>query len=367
MKKQLLCMLAVLLIALPVSGCRRVENTDPDDTSSAQTDTKTPSPTYDFDLSEYVKVGQYLGIEVPAVSTEVTDEQIETYLADLASQYAVTEEVTGRSAISGDTLTVNYRGTVNDIPFDGGTAENVSLTIGGDDTPFPGFDTALIGVLTGDTRSFDLTMPDDYEKEALAGKTCRFSVTVNKITRVTVPEIDQAFAVERGYAGLDEMMTDIRDTLYVQNVQNASSKRASAVWEAVMDGAEVIQYPEDAVDYYYNELYQYYASYAEYSGYELEPYLTERYGLDLNTFRQQCLDYARQTVTEEMVMYTIIRAEGITLSDDEYQEGLQRYTDLYSLSTDELLQAYGESGIRQSLLWEKTWEYLTDRAVEVAE
>lgn len=355
-----LCGITLLTTAFAASSCRKLPDEEqPSDTAEQQ---ESKLPEYANDLSPYITIGQYKGVQIPKHTVAVTEAQIAEQLDLIAASHAESELITTRGAADGDTLTADCTATVgSDRPEDLCFTAKV-FTLGKSEIPVSGFDEKLIGAHIGETASFDLTLPSDYEDGALAGKTCHFSVTVKKVVHITLPPIDDALAEKAGFDTLADMRAAVSEQ--IADAQEAEYRKTAIddAWQAVLGNCEVLSYPEDAVTFYYDEMYNSYVSYAEYCGKDLETFLADYAKIDLNTFRQQCLDSAHGAVREDMILLSISRAEGIALTDAEYQIGLQEYCTKYQMSQDELIGLYTEERLRRSMLWEKVWAFLADNA-----
>lgn len=369
-KKRIIAGLTLIACAaLCLGGCAATngngENGDGSGESTAERDVLyAEKPSYDgLDLSRYIRLGKYIGLEIPYISTEVTEESVSERIAEIAEQDAVMVNVTDRAIRTGDTVYISYTGTVNGVPFAGGSADNRSVTVGGDDAPYHGMDTMLLGEYGGETVKFELTLPEDADSKS-AGKTAVFTVRILRVTESRVPEQNDAFAQTHGYRDLADMRRGVREELLQENEKKAETGHADALWKLVTDGCEVLAYPEDIVEQYCEEQYRYFEEYAAAAGISMSRLTEESYSMDTDAFRERCRKFARDAVRDEMALYAIAQAEGIEISDEEYADGVTDYCQRLDCTEDALLGRYGgKEGVRRSLLWEKTLAYLTERAV----
>jgi len=323
---------------------------------------KTAKP-YDYDLSEYVTIGDYMGIEVERVDAEpVTDEMVDTQIQSVLQENATTEQVTEGTVEQGDTVNIDYAGTIDGEAFDGGTAEGQTLTIGSGQM-IDGFEDGLVGKKVGETVVLNLTFPEDYATEDLAGKAAEFTVTINSLSVQSVPELNDKFVAKvSDCKTVDEYKVQVREDLEKEAQEVADQTMKSAAWASLFETCEVIKYPETEIEKYKTEMQDYYTQYAESYGMDFASFL-EMAGMTEDSFADECQSYAENTVKEEMVMYSIARQEDLTISDDEYKEGAQDYVE--SMGFDDvaaLEEAYGEDTIRSSLLWSKFFDFLLDNA-----
>ena len=205
---------------------------------------------YDYDLSEYVELGQLNGIEVSADEVSATDEEaIEKIHQFLVENDAASKmPVTGRAVQKGDFVNIDYVGTKDGVAFAGGTAQGYELEIGSG-TFIPGFEDGLIGAEIGETVALDLTFPEHYKSAELAGKAVVFTVTVNSIQAYSFPEIDDEFIANNfsDYSSVDAFIADVKTDI-------AANKKWDLVREKLLDGAKVLKYPEKEIASFENEL-----------------------------------------------------------------------------------------------------------------
>ena len=348
---------AVILLCFPIlSGCKKTE-------------TEEESKKYDYNLSEYITLGNYKGLTVEKADTTVTEEQLDAEIASVITSNTKSADVTERGAVAGDTMTIDYVGTIDGIPFDGGTATGKSFQLS-EDAAIDGipFGTLLAGAKTGDTVQLKITLPEDYEKSAvLAGREASFDVTVKGLTEIVVPELTDDFVKTiSDCTTVSEYKAYLTKQLEEQNLEDAKTVRLNELWQKILEASSIIKYPETELNAYIEEMTSYYEQYAAYYGYKLEEYLSQSYGIDMQTFNADCLSYAQNAVKEEMVLYSLARTEKIELSNEEYAEGLEKYAALYGYDSAQALEEqYGHETLFNSILWDKVMEFVSEQAVEV--
>lgn len=377
MKRMLAALLTVIVLTATavLSGCNFVDVKDPaetdpkgEDSSAPVTDPADEEEPYDYDLSEYIEVGQYLGIEVGVVSPEVSQNQIDSAIANLLSQNATYTTITDRPAKADDTLTIDYVGTINDIPFEGGTGSGKSITLTGNGGYIDGFADGLIGASIGETVDLHLTFPEDYFNTAYAGKDCVFKVTVKAITETILPEYNDAFvaSISDDYATAEEYTQYIKDSLYEQNKELCESAKQSAIWEKIMDSVNVLKYPDKEVNYLYDSYISQITAMLEAYDYTLEYYVTTYTIFDsVAAFQEEIMTESKAYVAEEMTLYYLLREANVTLTESEFQQGAAHYAQLTGYGTaDALIQAYGKAVVEQNILFDKLFTILTENAIE---
>ncbi len=374
MKNNIKRLLAALLTAglcLTASACQLSEiigkDTTPADTSGDTTpaDSTSDAPSYDssaeamdfseVDVLKYVKLGQYKGISATLDVKEVTDEDVETELKNIVDNNGVYEQITDRACAKGDTVNIDFKGFLDGVQFSGGTAEGQTITLSDTSGYIDGFADGIIGAEPGKTVTLNLTFPDPYPNNTdYSGKAVTFEVKVNYIQGEYIEaELNDEFVVR--YTGgdistVDELRTAIRKTL-VENSEKAAKESALAsIWEQVMDNAEVIEYPEQQIEYYFAMQMSQCEYYAKSYGMTVET-IMQLMGYTEESFRAEAQKYTK----EDLVFFAVVQTEGVTISDGEYTAGLAKYAaDAGAGATPEALEDYyGKKYITEALLWDK--------------
>lgn len=378
MKKISLVLAAILLLtSFVLAGCSS-DDIETNDTTAEETNKDTTaqevevyemkSSTYaDLDLTQYVKIGPITGLVIPSFSIEVSEEEINEELDALRLEVATEKEVTDRPLANGDTAILDYVGSMDDMETpDGMTDTDATLVIGSGNF-IPGFEDGMIGMNIGETRDVHVVFPDPYYNNPdLAGKPATFAVTLKGITEKVLPELSDFFAAAvSDYDTLDELKAQIKTDLEEDKKAKGESLQFEEAWEAVMEGSEVIQYPEEIVNNYLENAIASYQSQADYSGFaSLEEMLMQYYGMSLEEFNAEMKLYAEAACHEEMVLMLVAKEAGIVLMSDEYQAGaLKIATEAGMFSVEMLEERYGKDVIYNSLVYEKGLDYLVANAV----
>lgn len=411
MKRNLSIILAGIMACTLFTACgKETENTDVAETASVVADTTESTETtsedsastedaaeftIDFDnletmtlgeitASDYVTLGEYTGVTAEATLAEVTDQDVEDYLANIKASVPPMVEVTDRAVEDGDTVDIDYVGKYADTleAFDGGTAEGASLVIGSG-SYIDGFESGLIGVNIGETVDLDLTFPEDYGATDLAGKAVVFTVTVNGIS-VEADEVTDEWAAGLGIedvSSLDELRAYAKETLEEEAQENYDSVVESAVLQAVYDNSTFTSMPEKLVNRYMQQQYQmmqYRATmYAYYYGYSLTAADLASMYMQNEGFDGTIDDYIRsisEDMTQQYVMFQAIADEqNITISDEDIDEYLKSAYESASSTAFSSYEEYKASldleVYREGLMAEAVVDYLIENAnvVEAAE
>ena len=308
-----------------------------------------------YDASEYVTLGEYKGLTVEVDPVEVTDEQVMDKIASETKQ-----TLTEGTVEDGDTVNIDYVGKLDGEEFDGGSAEGYDLEIGSC-TFIDGFEDGIIGMQVGETKDLELTFPEDYHSEELAGKDVVFTVTVNSISRVPELTDEVADSVVEGMTA-EAYQESVRQDLEDSAKESQKSDAQQKLLQAVYNNATISGYPEENLQYTIKRATDYYEWLASMYGMSLDDYLTN-YGMTQDEFKEQIQPVAEEALGEEMTLLAIAKEENIEVSDEEYQDGLARYAETQGMDDpSKLEEAYGENYIRNSLLQEKVLNFLYENA-----
>ena len=352
------CALLAVSCLWGMTGCGG--NTTASDNGSSNTRTYAA-----YDLTKYVKLGQYTGLEIPMEKAEVTDEDVENAIrAELyaASTYAIVNEGTVKD---GDIVNIDFTGYYKGEPFDGGSAENYNITIGGGNF-IDGFEAGLIGHKIGETVTLDLTIPTPYAANPdLAGKAVTYQVKLNSLLVLTQPELTDAYVQSVSDAKTVAEYRELKmNELLEKAAKNLKADEMDAVWLEVLNAAEVLKYPEAEYNEYLNDFKSYYNDEAVKAGLSLADFLQNSFGMSLEDYESGAEQYAKDYVKNDLVFRAIVREAGITVSDEEYAQGVTDFFNSYGkqyFDTQEEFEEYcGRDYIESNLLWYDLLEYLVN-------
>ena len=308
----------------------------------------------EYNAEDYVTLGDYVNLTVEVEPIEISDDEIQGVI-DIDTIEVLTEG----SVEAGDIANIDYEGKLDGVAFDGGTATGYDLGIGSG-TFIPGFEDALIGIAVGETKDIDLTFPEEYHSEELAGKDVVFTVTVNSVKRV--PELTDEVAQKVAGKTAEEYKESIRQDLVAEALEQRKTNVQNELIAKAAENATITEYPEANLEYTINHGMAYYEYIASMYGMSLDDFLAAN-GMDQESFRAEMEPIAKQALGQEMVLLAIAKAEGIELSDEEYETGLSDLAAQQGLTDSQtLLDAYGETYIRSSLIQQKVVQYLYENA-----
>ncbi len=258
-------------------------------------------------------LGEYRGLEVgrrePEVGADAVDAELEGLRERLAT-LATVEVVAERS----DFLVIDYLGTLDGEPFEGGEGRDQLVELGGERL-IPGFEEQLVGASAGEERAIEVTFPDDYGAEHLAGKPAAFAVTVKEVKRKQLSALDDDFAVEAGYDTLAELREDVERRLRQAHEDQIDAEFRQAAVDAVVERATV-DVPEDLVRARAAELVEQLLHSLAHQGISKDAYLRIS-GQTEEQLLEQALPDAEQSLKREAVLAALVEAEGVEPSEDE--------------------------------------------------
>ena len=270
-----------------------------------------------------VKLGAYKGIKVRKAEYNVKDADVEAELSRLQERNSRLAEVEGRAAENGDTATIDFSGSVNGEKFAGGTAENYDLVLGSGSF-IPGFEEQVVGMNVGESKDVNVKFPDDYQAEELKGKDAVFAVTLHKLRRKELPEVNDEFIKDAaGAESVEAYKKETRERLEKQAKERGDAETENNLVKAVTDNAEV-EIPDAMIESEMDNMVRSaeYRLGMQYGGMKLADYL--RYmGTDVASFREGYREQAKENVKSRLVVEAIIKAEGLKAEESDVDEKIE--------------------------------------------
>ncbi len=289
-----------------------------------------------------IEVKDYKGVEIEAVSFEVTDEDVENELKARARRNSRMVTV-DRPAKEGDTVLIDYEGWVGDQQFEGGTAERQPLKLGSG-TFIPGFEEQLIGVSTGEDKDVKVTFPEDYHAEDLAGKEAVFKCKVHEVKEEEVPEINDEFVKDVSeFDTLDEYKADIRKELEKSKASRAENAMKNKVIEKVFE-ANDIDVPDVMVESEIDNMISEFDQQLRSQGLDLNTYM-QYLGKDPKEMRDELKDEAFKKTKTRMIVSAVAEQEDFQVTEEEVNAELERMAKQYGLEVDKLREIIGEANL----------------------
>lgn len=377
MKKRAIMISMLLVMALSVTGCSQktatkdkdtkteetaktddAEETESDDTEDTSEDTPTTAELMaGIDVEKCVTLGDYKGVTVEKTIQSVTDEDVQNEIDNALANYPVEVD---RAAKEGDTVNIDYVGKIDGEEFDGGSDQGADLKLGSGKF-IDGFEDGLIGAKKGETRTLNLTFPEDYTQD-LAGKAVEFTVTVNAVKEPLSEPTDQWVADNiEGYDNIADYKAGIRSEQEESNEQTAENQVRYAAWTQVIDNCTINEYPETLVEVGKKLYEQQVETYAKYAGMELDAYI-ESSGLTQEEYQSNMEEYGKNVAAQALVCQAICDKEGFAIGDEDYQKALQDMLTEYGCTEDELIQTYGQDNVEQSIMLNRVSNLILENA-----
>lgn len=316
-------------------------------------------------LKPEVKLGDYKGVEIDKFSAEVTEEEVNAEIDRERDNSARMVSVEDRPVQDGDMTELDFEGFVDGVAFEGGKGENYPLTIGSG-AFIPGFEEQLIGAELNKEVEVNVTFPEDYNAEHLAGKDAVFKCTVKEIKAKELPELDDEFASEVSeYDTLEEYKANVRKGLEEKKAKQAKEEKEDAAMAAVVENAE-IEIPEVMLTTEQRQMYDQFAQRITMQGIQMEQYM-QMTGSTKEGMLEQLKPQAERKIKSRLCMEAVAKAENITASEEEYEEEMKVMADAYQIEADKVKEMMGEKekkSIMADIAVRKAIEFVAENAVE---
>ena len=306
-------------------------------------------------------VSEYRGVKVNVAAPEVTDDEVDQKIQTNLKQNPNEIEV-DRAAKDGDIVNIDYKGTKDGEAFDGGTAEGTDLTLGSK-TMIDGFEDGLIGAKKGETKTLNLTFPEDYREESLAGQAVVFEVTVNSVKEKQDAVLDDAF-VQRtsSYQTVDEYKEGIRADLLTQKQKTAEQEMEQDVLQDVIGNSD-FKFSRNGISVRYNQMLKQYTNQAKMYGMTLSQ-MAQANGMDEAGFKEYIYSSVKEAAKKEIVVKDIAAKEGL---DNITDEDMEAFAQANGATKDTLVSLYGEDTVKEQVLQDKVLRFLASNADNEAE
>lgn len=312
-----------------------------------------------------VTLGEYKGIEVDETAIEVTDEEIEAELKKTQEQNA-REISVDRPAENGDTVVIDYEGSVDGELFDGGSATDHPLVLGSGSF-IPGFEEQLVGAVADSDVDVNVTFPEEYHAEELAGKAALFKVKVHEVKTKELPEINDEFAQDVSeFDTLEEYKADVKKTIEGRKADAALQAKQEKVMNKIIENAEM-DIPEPMVVTQARQMQDRFAQQMQYQGVTMEQYYMYT-GLDSEKLLASLKPQALKNIQSRLVLEAIAAAENIEVSEEEIDAEYSKMAEQYKMEVEKLKEIFGDTeteAIKNDLAAQKALDLVTEAAVEV--
>ena len=276
------------------------------------------------DLSKYVKVAEYKGVEYTKIKGDVSDQEVKDYIDNMVANNEETEQIKEGTVEKDSVVNIDYVGSIDGVEFEGGAAQGVDLDIANSGY-IEGFAEGIIGHKVGETFDLHVTFPENYGKEELNGKPAVFKTTINYLVKKKTAEYsDEWVKNNTEYKTKAEYEEYVRKTLSEEKLSSAENTEKNEVFGKISDGTEVIEYPEKEMESRKEQINKLYQDYAKSSGVELDEFIKTQMGMDAEQFSTMVEESAKNTVKMELILHYIKNAENIEINQKGYDAFLDK-------------------------------------------
>ncbi|WP_173915989.1 trigger factor [Halobacillus sp. Marseille-Q1614] len=310
-----------------------------------------------------VKLGDYKGLTYEEQSTEVTDEDVENELTQQQERQAELVVKEEGAVEEGDTVVMDFEGFVDGEAFEGGQAENYSLEIGSGSF-IPGFEEQLVGKQSGEEAEVEVTFPEEYHAEDLAGKAATFKVKIHEIKAKELPELDDEFAkdVDEEVESLDELKKKTRERLEEQKKTDAENQKRDTLVQKASENAEV-EIPQAMIDTELDRMVSEFEQRLQMQGMTKDMYF-QFTGQDEDALREQMNEDAGKRVKTNLTLEAIAQAENVEATEEDVNAELENMASMYQTDVAQLTQMLGGNTdmVKEDLKVRKAIDVLVDNS-----
>ncbi len=288
-----------------------------------------------------VKLGKYMGVTVTKIDTSVSDEEVDAAVEEERNHNARTVTVQDRAIQDGDIAVIDFEGFVDGVAFEGGKAENHSLVIGSHsfiDT----FEEQLIGKNTGDETEVNVTFPEEYQAEELAGKPALFKVKIHEIKAKELPELDDEFAQDVSeFDTLAEYREDVRKKLGETKEEEARRTKEDEAIKKIVDKSSM-EIPEAMIETQVEVMVEEFAQRISQQGLSFEQYM-QFSGMTMDKMKEQVKPEALSRIQSSLVLEEIAKAEDIQVSDEDVAAEIEKMAKAYGMEAEKVSEFLGDA------------------------
>lgn len=306
-----------------------------------------------------VELGEYAGLTVTKEAKNVNE-------ADVDAEVKRMQDRNGRlltregAAENGDTVDIDFEGFVDGKAFEGGKAEHYSLVLGSGSF-IPGFEDQVVGHSAGEEFDVNVKFPEEYGAAELAGKDATFKIKLHEVKYKELPALDDDFAKDVSeYDTLDELKDSIRNNIKTNLDKQAEQKVENDLMDQVIANMKA-DVPDAMVDSRIDELVQDFEYRISQQGLKLADYL-KYMGMNIEQFRAQFKEQADKQVKMRLAMEAIVAKEGITASDEEFEEEVKRIADAYKMEADKVKSIVDAAAVKADLAINKAIDFVKEKA-----
>lgn len=312
-----------------------------------------------------VELGKYKGIEIKKIEYPVKDEDVQNEIKQMQDKNSRLVTVDDRALENGDTATIDFEGFVDGVAFEGGKGENYPLTIGSHSF-IDNFEEQIIGMNIGDEKEINVTFPEEYHAEELKGKPAMFKVKVNEIKEKVLPELDDDFAQDvSDFDTLAEYKDDLKKTIAERKANEAKAKKEDEAIAKIIESSKM-DIPEAMVNTQVNRMLEDFAQRLQMQGLSVEQYF-QYTGVTAEKIIEDMKPEAVKRIQSRLVLEAVVKAEGLTASEEEFQDELNKMAEQYKMEIEkvkEFMGEYEEKQIKEDIAIQKAVDVIVNSVVE---
>lgn len=308
-----------------------------------------------------VEVKDYKGIEVEKVVNPVTDEDINKQLDALREKNVTVETVDDRAAENGDDVVIDFEGFKDDVAFEGGKAEDFTLSLGSGQF-IPGFEDQIVGHNAGEDFDINVTFPDEYQVKELAGAPAVFKIKLKSISKKVMPELDDDMVKDSTeFDTVDEYKADVKKKLEEANEKHADSEVEAKIFDKVIENMTA-EIPQVMFDNRVNEMISELEQRLAPQGISLDLYM-QYTGQTIDTVKKAYAEQAEKQVKLRLALEKIAKLENIEVTEDELKAEFDKLAEAYKLDVDQIKQFIHDDDLKKDIAVGKAVDLIKDAAV----
>ncbi len=312
-----------------------------------------------------VELGDLDKIEIEKIDTTVTDEDVEKEIENKLKANSTKQEVTDRAAQDGDEATINFEGFVDEVAFEGGKGESYPLVLGSGSF-IPGFEDQIVGHNVGDSFDVNVTFPENYQAEDLAGKAAVFKCDLLGLKETVVPELDDEYVSDTSdFETVDEFKADVRKQVEERKAESAKREKEEKAIDKLVE-MSTVELPEPMIAYQQDKMVDNFGQQLMYQGMNLEQYLNMT-GQTRDDMKDQVRPEAEKQIKRSLIIEAVADAQGFEVTDEDVNAEMEKMAKQYQMELDKIKEIMGEEqidGLKADIRMQKAVQFIAEKAVE---
>ncbi len=298
-----------------------------------------------------IEIGEYLNLEIEYEDLVIDEKELDERMKEELTEKLEYTTVKNRGVKKGDVVNIDFEGKQDGVPFDGGKSEDYDLEIGSG-AFVPGFEDQLIGMKVEDIRDINITFPEEYHSEELAGQEVVFTVKLNAIkVREKLPKITDKLVkklTDGEFKTISKFKSYLKGIMQEDIDQRNNQNKEEALWKAIMDNSKIEKLPNKNIKYYEKMFNDYYEGYAANFEMDLETFVQQYLNSDMKEFKEEKAKYAKNHVSKYELSKIISKNENITFTEEEFEDHLEKYN--YNVEEIEESKSYIENEVLYEII-----------------